>query len=115
MIDGNIIKFGYGDILVGSILNCITIVGIDKAFEPGMTFSEDNVKFITDTLHITFNTIIQITSFRYSLLKLEKSENKIFEYGGWIFDFTNYNQKSVDVVLSHLDNVFERVSAMSAV
>ena len=108
MIIGNIIKFGYGDIVVGHIFNHLTLDGIDQQFEPGSGVTEDQestFKFITEPIDIEFTSFAAIKKFKTQLLKVNGESNKIIEMSGYTLDFSNYNAKSIDVIIHHLEKI----------
>lgn len=99
MIKGNILEFGYGDIAVGAsnLLERITFTNIKPPIECGLAITED--------MDIEYGEQIIIqgdgTYDLYNIFKTVSRENRIVEYRGYTFDFTNYNEESVRIVLKH--------------
>lgn len=93
MIKGNIIYFGYGDILVG--VNAYGILNLTEIEQPKEIGSipeiESFKKLQTISLMIKNEHLTEIKK----VLNKEKLEIKIDNY---ILDFSNYNEKSIKVV-----------------
>lgn len=101
MIKGNVIEFGYGDVLVGSnpMLDIFRVTSIKPPQEIGAVIdsSEDNGVEYNETIIINVDYSLDL----YRIIKSVNENNRVVKYKEWIFDFTNYNQTSVDVVLKH--------------
>lgn len=104
MIEEKIFKFGYGDISVGG--NPFTRQMNFQQFKPpakiGNEVIDDEVEFIGERI------LIEIAYEDYQKLsKLfdDVKSRKIskFTFKGYIFDFTNYNEKSVEVCKKKLN------------
>lgn len=104
MIDGNVLKFGYGDIAVGSsaLSNIITFQQFKPVGKCGDKVSK-NVEYIGEeiVIKISYNDHWE---FIKPLNKVANNEISIFEFKGYIFDFTNRNIDSVIVCKEHIDN-----------
>lgn len=97
MVKGNVIEFGYGDVVVGvdPVKGCITIANIKPPLECGTTIKRgDNSLEYGTTVEIYENEIHDI----YNLICTVNEENRVVKYNNWIFDFSNYNEESVRVV-----------------
>ena len=98
MINGNQIKFGYGDIAVCAY-EMIQEIGFQQ-FEPqqecGSSVNTNAVRFIGETIYIKlcYNSYQE---FMKLLAAVESKEITSFEFEGYVFDFTNYNEKSIEV------------------
>lgn len=104
MITGNIIKFGYGDIAVGSnpITSTLEFQGFKPPQECGSRVIEENIKYVTDRIKIELN----MDDCLLLLSKLRSiNDNKVIDLSGYVLDFTKFNQASVDVVLQHLSSI----------
>ena len=107
MIKGNKIKFGYGTILVSHnrFDNSITFQGAKPRSKSALicgqianSYEAEPVgKKIVITLdaHIykQFNELLRLAEWR--------KECRVFEFCDYVFDFSKFNQKSVDVCRSH--------------
>ena len=101
MIKGNVIKFGYGDVAVYSCgMGYVSFTNIEPPVECGQAITKDmgityglSIKIYEDDLHDL-----------YRLIRTVSENNRVVEYKGYVLDFTNYNQKSVDVVKKHAFN-----------
>lgn len=103
MIKGNVIEFGYGDVLVcaDQIKGCITITNINSILNCGEIVKDINllsygekIEIYEDNLHDIFNLMCEVSE-----------ENRIVKYNGWTFDFSNYNDESVRVVIDKAFNI----------
>lgn len=97
MINGKRLKFGYGDISVGAIPTRREI--FFQQFKPPATCG-DNVS--PDVEWIGEQIFIEIDYEDYKKLgklldKVETRKISKFTFKKYIFDFTNYNEKSVEV------------------
>ena len=102
MIDGNIIKFGYGDILVYHAINSLKLYHIDKQQEIGMQYDKTNYSILSDHI-IPFYSVLSIDTVISKLkdILLDKMYYQ-FEYDGTIFDFTNWNETSIQICIDAL-------------
>ena len=104
MIDGNVLKFGYGDIAVGSYNAIMTF----QQFKPHGQCGDclkygENIEFIGEKIEIK----LSYEEFLVLSLHFEsvyKGNIKVIPFKDYVFDFTNYNQKSVQVCKEHLNN-----------
>lgn len=101
MINGNQLKFGYGDIGVyaNEILQQIHFHHIEPPQECGSYVNTKDVKFIGDAISIDlcYNSYKELMKL---LTAVESKEITTFEFKGYVFDFTNYNKKSIEVCKS---------------
>lgn len=99
MIKGNRIIFGYGDIAVGSCrCGFVSFTNIKPPQEVG-TYIEENVEL---GLQVKLYELKP-----YGLIsEIEKvnKDNAILEYNGYILDFSNFNEISLNVVKTHAKN-----------
>lgn len=102
MIEGNRLKFGYGDIAVGA--NGLTQTISFRQFKPpaecGDQVSEE-VEYIGNEIVLEFS-YESYCEFNKYLKQISNKEITEFLFKGYIFDFTNYNEKSIDVCKKHL-------------
>lgn len=110
MIDGKIIKAGYGDIAVGNFGWHIQFTPFKPPLEVGTTvrdlFGNGDIVPTGDTITITLNSDSDFAELKAKLEGVRpKKASKIFEFKGYTFDFSNYNEKSVEV--------FERVRCVA--
>ena len=104
MIEGNAIKFGYGDVAVNS--SCFMQAIIFRQFKPcancGDKIIDGEVEFIGDTIKIE----IDYDDYKEFIKNLEKVSNKEiskFTFKDYIFDFENYNENSIKACRKHID------------
>jgi hypothetical protein len=97
MVKGNTICFGYGDILVGYSFTGILLL---KWISPAVNLEE-----YIDSRKVEILKIIQILlvddDYHYIFNMLQNvKDRKInsFKFHDYIFDFSNYNEKSVNIV-----------------
>lgn len=97
MIKGNRILFGYGTILVGDGYNSLTLIEI----RPPQEIGENCVNEVEEIQSIKITA--SYDSFSTLLKKLDNvKENKEIEFQNYIFDFNEYNEKSVDVIIKQI-------------
>ena len=104
MINSNVLKFGYGDIAVGA--NSSNQEIRFQQFKPpgkcGDKVSE-NVEYIGEkiVMKISYEDYCELSK----LLKEVSDRNiSIFEFKGYVFDFTKYNEESIKVCKRNLNN-----------
>lgn len=112
MIQGNVVKFGYGTVAVGStIFSDLTIQTIKPPQEVGKLLEEeDQVEYIGEPVNFPMSK-------HYHELK-EKLDiidgPCCVTFCGYIFDFTNYNPASVDTVLKHATSAYRNYIRLCA-
>ena len=112
MIDVNnkIIFFGYGNVQVGHNMTTIDFTGFKPPTEVGAEITDEMVKdkdfeYNTEPIKFNFETITQVMHFKDLVKSIIYAKDKYFKYNDYIFDFTNYNKKSVKVVLMHIEKI----------
>ena len=104
MIEGNRLKFGYGDICVGS--DGLTQKMSFQQFKPpakcGDRVSED-VEYIGDEIILQFS-YEDYCEFSKKIEQVSNKESTEFLFKGYAFDFTNFNKESIDVCKKHLNS-----------
>ena len=114
MINGNRIKFGYGDI--GVHAGCCGNIKL-RQFKPvqecGSRVDRDAVEWIGDEVNIGSSV--------YDMFELKKRLNQVkeqkcfeFEFDGYVFDFTNYNVESVLACLKQVEQAIRFVMRLMA-
>ena len=103
MIDGKILKFGYGDIAVGHKFTNMQLIPFKPPVEIGSDcndlFANGDITPIGEVVMIRFNSFQDFAEFKDKLEGVRSATvSKVFEFKGYIFDFSNYNVKSVEVV-----------------
>lgn len=101
MIKDNIIKFGHGDVAVGSCgMGYVSFTNIKPPLECGQSITKD-----MDIEYGLSITIYEDCDWDlYNLMKTVNENNMVVKYKGYVLDFSNYNQKSVDTVKKHAFN-----------
>ena len=117
MIDGNTLKFGYGDLCIGSLSGLmLQIIPFKPPLEIGTAcneaFENGDIETTGDPIYIKFTKLQDFKELRQKLKDV--CTNKIFEFKGYTFDFSNYNEKSVDVVKRKLKDVYETYLRLAA-
>lgn len=108
MIDGKRFKFGYGDISVGG--NPVTRQMNFQQFKPpakvGDKVMDDEIELIGERifLEICYEDYQELSKLLGSVKSREISE---FTFKNYVFDFTNYNEKSVDVCRQKLSEAMK--------
>lgn len=109
-IKNNILHFGYGDINVGHSLYTLIFRGFKPPIEVGTHISkeviqENNIEWLTEMFYLDLRDIQEILTFENLLKQIIENggENFIqFKFKDFTFDFSNYNKKSVEVILLQL-------------
>ena len=100
-----VLKFGYGDIYVGhdAFAQKIIFRQSKTAFKVGTTVKEDDVEFITEPyiLQLSYKDYL---NFIKLLDKVLDKKIKSFIFKKYIFDFTKFNPKSVEVLKQRAKN-----------
>lgn len=101
MIKGKVIKFGYGDVGVGSSKfgSFISLTNIKPPQKVGdALLKKDNIEYGEQIK-------ISICDYKlYELFKTVNENNRIIKYKEYTFDFSNYNSKSVDICIENAHN-----------
>ena len=100
MVDGNTIKFGYGTVCVGSNYQGeVTFRSIQPPQKVG-----SSLPYLSKEITY-FNDLIAISMLKHYQELKEKLQEldgpAVITIGEYILDFSNFNRKSVDVVLDH--------------
>ena len=107
MIEGNRLKFGYGDICVGS--DGLTQRMSFQQFKPpakcGDRVSED-VEYIGEEIILQFS-YEDYCWFIKNLEQVSNKESTEFLFKGHVFDFTNFNEESIKVCKKHLNSAMQ--------
>lgn len=107
MIDGSRIRFGYGDVAVGSTLFCgLKMQQFIPPQEIGTNVHGEAVEWVGPIIVIgsQYEDLAVILD---KLTLVEMGKIREFHSCGYIFDFNNYNQRSVDVVRKHAKRALE--------
>ena len=102
MIEGNRLVFGFGDVAIGAIplLNVITF----RAFKPPMSIGDnvpDGVEWLGNEIRIKMN-MDKYIELQGRIKELKCDKNRVFNFDKYTFDFTNYNESSIDVLLDKI-------------
>lgn len=105
----NIICFGYGDVMVNSGCgSTITFTGFKPPVEVGTVITgevikDKNIECITEPVKITFTTMKELKQFKKLVEEIDGEDHVCFEYRNYTFDFSNYNENSIKVLLTHIE------------
>lgn len=99
MIDGKILKFGYGDIGVSNVWRNMRFIPFKPPVEIGTDtrplFADGSIEAVGEPIMITFETFQDFNELQDKLKNVYTQ--RVFEFKGYTFDFSNYNEKSVEV------------------
>ena len=119
-VKNKIIKFGYGNVQVqaSSLLCDISFREFKPPIEVGTKITdkiiqENNLEYVSEPIIINFKTLEELYDFRKLLMEIDENHT-CFKYSDCVFDFSNYNYKSVEVVLNSVkvvENGFIRLMA----
>ena len=108
MINGKIIRFGYGDVLVGCYHQAkeenfiLRLTEIKPPQEVGTSVYGKEFEVIKDLcIEATYD---EISTLKDDLLKIKADTLRVIDFNGCTLDFTNYNIKSVDVNIRAINN-----------
>lgn len=114
MINGNRIQFGYGDIAVtADLFGRIELQQIKPPQECGSRVKWEAVEEKGECIRVgsNYNDLVKL---RAQLKQVEEQKCVEFEFDGYVFDFTNYNVKSVQVCLKHVDRAIGFIMRLMA-
>lgn len=103
--------FGYGGIRVKPLLQYVEFYGIKPPVGAGTYILDENRNKIGDweytgsKLSILFNTMEEVREIRSLLSKIEDNQGGSFVFKGITFDFTAYEQASMNIMKSALEHV----------
>lgn len=103
MIKGNIIEFGYGDVVISSnsMLEYIKFTNIAPPMKCGAKVTSDLALEYGESITIYGDGDREL----YNLIKTVDRNNTIVKYKGYVLDFSNYNEKSIEIALKHSRNM----------
>lgn len=105
MADDNIFKFGYGDIIVNYGFNDLKLSHIDIPQTIGNQYDPSKFNILSER-RIIFNSISEIDTVisKFKDILIDKGYYQ-FEYDGVIFDFTNWNEKSIQICIDAMGRI----------
>lgn len=107
MIKENRIIFGNGDVFVNYTCYGLRFIYNSRPYEIGTSVKTSEISYNdenkTPLVDIRINDFEDLHALKKLLESVKVSDIKTFEYDNHIFDFTNFNVKSVDVVINHLE------------
>lgn len=106
MIIDNVLKFGYGDIAVGSnnILSYITFREFKPSKNCGERIGEGDVEFTSSELKIHISSFKKYEELCNLLNEVENHNISEFELDGYVFNFDKFNIESIRVINKHARN-----------
>ena len=109
MIEGNVLKFGYGDICVGGrqFRQSVTFRQFKPPANCGDKIIEKNIEYTGEELELHLCDLNEYARFVAILKCVKSGKCNIFGFKNLIFDFTNYNEKSVDTCIRKADEAIE--------
>lgn len=107
MIEGNVLKFGYGDIAVNSddLTQSMTFRQFNSTAQCGEHVYDnfDNIEYVSDKIVLKFSCK-EYCEFYNNLQHILSKEISTFNFKGYVFDFTNLHEQSVNACKMHLKN-----------
>ena len=112
-LEKKIIYFGYGDVQVGHSIYSLYFRGFKPSVEVGtMTTKEvikdNNIKWLTNKIYLDFRDIQEILAFEELVKQVRNNGGENFtqfKFKDLTLDFSNYNEKSISIVLMNLSVV----------
>lgn len=107
MIEEKRLKFGYGDISVGSdgLNQRMSFQQFKPSAKCGDQVSND-VEYIGDKIVLEFS-YEDYREFSKNLKQVFDKETTEFIFKEYVFDFTNFNEESIKVCNKHLNNAMQ--------
>lgn len=108
-VENKILKFGYGDIAVGSSNICLSFRGFKPPVEVGTQMTDEfifknNIEHTTNWIHFYFTSLEELFQFEHLINNVCK-ESPTFTFKDYVFDFSNYNYESAMCIINHLNVV----------
>lgn len=100
----NKLILGTGNYLVTATINALIFKKIDKHLDLATIFDSADYSDrynVVDIITIPFHNYSELVMLKKLLV--DAYENNVFEYKNIIFDFSNYNRKSIDCILDQLN------------
>ena len=106
-VENKTIYFGYGDVVIGNYLNAIVFTEIEPPVKVGSSVSIETAEQTATGSEITiaFNNIESFTDFKNAIKNINGKDCLQCNYNGHTLDFSNYNKKSIEVILNKLENI----------
>ena len=106
-MENKTIYFGYGDVLVTNYLYSIGFAEIKPPVEVGSSVSEEIAKQTATgpEIVIGFNNIVSLADFKNAIKSINGKDCLQCTYNGYTLDFSNYNQKSIKIILNTLEKI----------
>lgn len=110
-METNTCIFGYGGIRVKPVMQYIHFYGIKPPVGAGTYILDENGNKIGDweytgsKLNVLFNTTEEIHTVNNLLSEIEKNKGGSFTFKGITFDFTTYEQASMNIMKSAMEHV----------
>jgi len=102
MIKGDNIYFGHGTIAVGADAYCLTLSTIRPPQEVGSSLEGVEVEYLEKiSIHMEYNDCIVLQK----LLSNVSDQNNIVKFKDYVFNFEEFNSKSVDVLNKHIKDI----------
>lgn len=95
----DIVKFGYGNIVPQPHWDCITFLKFEPNVEVGQHMPDDAEIINSIDMKLSLDDAIKLEG---KLKELKFQDDKTIDFNDCILDFTNYNPKSVNIVLKAL-------------
>ena len=115
MIEGNVLRFGDGDIAVDGGISEYSVLKFQQIKPPqevGTSVAWETERISDPVVFRDLNSILKIAAFA---MEVKDGKYKRFEINGWVFDFeTNFNIKSVEAVIKHSRKVWEQAFILMA-
>ena len=115
MIEGNVIKFGYGTVGCSSVGSVLRISHIKPPQEIGHAV---NIKDPSISIEATYNFGLSFEDVVYLKKQcgaIASGKIEKFEFMGMIFDFSHYNIDSIGVLYRKIDAIEQYLISLMAV
>ena len=106
MIEGNTLKFGYGDIATGSFADILTFRPFNPPQKVGTDVRDGNVEWSGNriVIQLGYDDALQLLVY---LRQVSNGERSTFEFANYIFDFSHFDAESVAILISYARRVLD--------
>ncbi|MGN5650850.1 hypothetical protein [Bacillus sp. Brlt_9] len=106
MIENKVLKFGYGTMSIGadSFTRTLKIFHIQPPGTVGEPINKKDVQII-DSIHFRYDGLSGDMKIFLQELQNATPENPFVQFRGYTFDFTNFNLKSIEVLIEYTQEV----------
>lgn len=120
MIEGNRLKFGYGSLTFGCFMDKLRFFEIEPPQEIGSHCPppeeiDESVPYkVVGSINCLSVELNEAYILKHLATEVKNGVIDEFEFKGFIFDFSHYNVKSVDIVLKAANTIIDNLIRLMA-